>query len=80
MSHTDYISKVPEGFRVIAQTEGCPVAAMENQEKKLYAFQFHPEVEHSREGIFYLKTFSTVFAAVKAIGLCLRLLKIPFKA
>ena len=57
MSHTDYISKVPEGFRVIAQTEGCPVAAMENQEKKLYAFQFHPEVEHSREGIFYLKNF-----------------------
>lgn len=57
MSHTDYISKVPEGFRVIAQTEGCPVAAMENQEKKLYAFQFHPEVEHSREGNFYLKNF-----------------------
>ena len=57
MSHTDYISKAPEGFRVIAQTEGCPVAAMENQEKKLYAFQFHPEVEHSREGNFYLKNF-----------------------
>lgn len=57
MSHTDYISKVPNGFRVVAKTEGCPVAAMENQEKKLYAFQFHPEVEHSREGNLYLKNF-----------------------
>ena len=57
MSHTDYISKEPEGFRVIAKTEGCPVAAMENQERKLYAFQFHPEVEHSREGNLYLKNF-----------------------
>lgn len=57
MSHTDYISKAPEGFRVIAKTEGCPVAAMENQEQKLYAFQFHPEVEHSREGNLYLKNF-----------------------
>ena len=57
MSHTDYISKAPEGFRVIAKTEGCPVAAMENREKKLYAFQFHPEVEHSREGNLYLKNF-----------------------
>lgn len=57
MSHTDYISKAPEGFCVIAKTDGCPVAAMENRGKKLYAFQFHPEVEHSREGNLYLKNF-----------------------
>ena len=43
MSHTDYISELPDGFRVTAKTEVCPVAAMENAEKKLYAVQFHPE-------------------------------------
>ncbi|MBR5316806.1 MAG: glutamine-hydrolyzing GMP synthase [Lachnospiraceae bacterium] len=50
MSHTDYIEKVPEGFRITAYTPACPVAAMECAEKKLYAVQFHPEVMHTREG------------------------------
>ena len=39
MSHTDYIEKAPENFRVTAHTPVCPVAAMENAEKKLYAVQ-----------------------------------------
>lgn len=50
MSHTDYIAKAPEGFTVTAHTQVCPVAAMENPEKKLYAVQFHPEVVHTEEG------------------------------
>ena len=50
MSHTDYIAEAPEGFKVTAHTKDCPVAAMENREKKLYAVQFHPEVVHSQEG------------------------------
>lgn len=50
MSHTDYIAKAPEGFHVTACTPVCPVAGMENEEKKLYAVQFHPEVEHTEEG------------------------------
>ena len=50
MSHTDRIAAVPQGFRVTAHTEVCPVAAMENAEKKLYAVQFHPEVTHSEYG------------------------------
>ncbi len=50
MSHTDYISKAPQGFTVTAHTPVCPVAAMENVEKKLYATQYHPEVMHSVQG------------------------------
>lgn len=57
MSHTDYISKVPEGFRVTAKTPVCPAAAMENAGKKLYAVQFHPEVMHTREGQKMLRAF-----------------------
>ena len=57
MSHTDYISKAPEGFRVTAHTPVCPVAAMENDEKKLYAVQFHPEVTHTVEGTKILRSF-----------------------
>ncbi|MDO4614409.1 MAG: glutamine-hydrolyzing GMP synthase [Lachnospiraceae bacterium] len=57
MSHTDYIAKAPEGFRITAHTENCPVAAMENPEKKLYAVQFHPEVLHTPEGTKMLRHF-----------------------
>jgi GMP synthase (glutamine-hydrolysing) len=57
MSHTDYISRTPEGFRVTAHTPVCPVAAMECPEKELYAVQFHPEVMHTREGMKMLSNF-----------------------
>ena len=57
MSHTDYIAKEPEGFRVVANTPVCPVAAMECPEKKLYATQFHPEVMHTVEGMKMLSNF-----------------------
>lgn len=57
MSHTDYIETVPEGFKITASTPVCPVAAMENTEKDLYAFQFHPEVTHSEEGMKMLSAF-----------------------
>ena len=57
MSHTDYIAKAPEGFRVTAHTPVCPVAAMECPERKLYAVQFHPEVMHTREGQKMLRNF-----------------------
>lgn len=57
MSHTDYIEKEPEGFRITARTPVCPVAAMENAEKQLYAVQFHPEVIHTQEGMKMLSNF-----------------------
>ena len=57
MSHTDYIAEVPEGFRITAKTGNCPCAAMENPEKKLYATQFHPEVQHTQFGQDILRNF-----------------------
>lgn len=57
MSHNDYIAALPEGFTVSAVSDHCPVAAMENSEKKLYAVQFHPEVEHSQYGNEMLHNF-----------------------
>jgi GMP synthase (glutamine-hydrolysing) len=57
MSHTDYISKVPEGFKITAHTPVCPVAAMEDPERKFYATQFHPEVMHSVQGQQMIRNF-----------------------
>ena len=57
MSHFDYISEMAPGFRTIAHTADCPVAADENPEKKLYAIQFHPEVLHTVEGSKMLHNF-----------------------
>ncbi len=57
MSHTDYIDKVPEGFTITAYSEACPCAAYENEAKKLYAVQFHPEVNHTVEGQKMLHNF-----------------------
>ena len=50
MSHFDYISKLAPGFETVAYTENCPVAAAEDEDRKLYAIQFHPEVLHTLEG------------------------------
>ena len=57
MSHTDFVSKLPEGFENIASTIDCPNAAIQNIEKKFYGIQFHPEVNLSENGIQVLKNF-----------------------
>ena len=57
MSHTDFVSEIPEGFKVTAHTADCPVAAYENAEKKLYAVQFHPEVNHTENGCKMIDSF-----------------------
>ena len=57
MSHFDRIAKTAPGFRVVAHTADCPVAAAENAEKKLYAIQFHPEVLHTEHGAEMLYSF-----------------------
>jgi len=57
MSHTDYVSRPPEGFKITATTKDCPVAAFENAQKKLYAVQFHPEVNHTHQGFEMLGNF-----------------------
>lgn len=57
MSHNDYIQTPPAGFEVSATTDACPVAAMQNVEKKQYAVQFHAEVEHTPFGRQMIKNF-----------------------
>lgn len=57
MSHTDYVSEIPSGFNIVAYTDGCKVAAMANEDKKIYGVQFHPEVEHTPFGKKMLKNF-----------------------
>ena len=57
MSHTDFISEVPEGFRVTGTTDTCPTAAMECAEQRFYGVQFHPEVNHTPHGADMLKHF-----------------------
>ena len=57
MSHTDYIEAAPADFTITAHTPVCPVAAMENVEKGIYAVQFHPEVMHTQEGVKMLSNF-----------------------
>jgi GMP synthase (glutamine-hydrolysing) len=57
MSHTDFISKVPEGFKIVGTTAECATAAMANEERRLYGVQFHPEVEHTPFGKNMLKNF-----------------------
>lgn len=50
MSHTDRVSRLPDGFLTTAETASCPNAACENPALKLYGVQFHPEVEHTDNG------------------------------
>ncbi len=57
MSHTDYVSRLPEGFQPAAHTENCPIAAFEYPEKKFYGVQFHPEVQHTPKGKKIIKNF-----------------------
>ena len=65
MSHNDYVSEVPEGFQTYAMTSECPVAAMINDERKLYGVQFHPEVEHTPFGRKMLANFLFEICGVK---------------
>ncbi len=57
MSHGDLVTAAPPGFDVIATSPGCPVAAMANEERKLYGVQYHPEVRHSVYGNEMLRQF-----------------------
>ena len=66
MSHGDHVTEVPAGFEVIATSAACPIAAMANVERKLYAVQFHPEVRHSVYGNDLLRQF--VFDICEAKG------------
>jgi GMP synthase (glutamine-hydrolysing) len=65
MSHGDYVSKLPDDFRVVAKTEKAPYAAIEHKTKKIYGIQFHPEVSHTPDGIKLLDAFLSKIAGCK---------------
>lgn len=50
MSHRDQVVKLPPGFEVIAKSSSCPVAAMIDRRRRIVGLQFHPEVEHTKDG------------------------------
>ncbi len=57
MSHTWQVCECPPGFHPIASTDNCPVAAMANEDRRIYGVQFHPEVTHTEEGKTLLHNF-----------------------
>lgn len=57
MSHGDKVDLLPSGFKVIGKSDGAPCAAIANDEKKIYAVQFHPEVTHTPDGTQLLNNF-----------------------
>ena len=57
MSHQDRVTKLPSGFMGVAKSNNCPIAAIANQEKKIYGVQFHPEVTHTEFGKEIIKNF-----------------------
>ncbi len=57
MSHSNFVSQPPKGFKVTATTDTCPCAAMEDDERRIYGVQFHPEVVHSEKGMQVLDNF-----------------------
>ncbi len=65
MSHGDSVTQAPEGFTVTASSEGAPVAAFENVDKKFAGVQYHPEVLHSPHGQQVLTRFLTQIAGLE---------------
>ncbi len=62
MSHGDSLTKIPDGFDVVANTENAPICAVRNRERRIWGIQFHPEVYHSTEGASILRNF--------VVGIC----------
>ncbi len=66
MSHGDKVIDMPSGFKLMASTPSCPVAGMADEERKLYAVQFHPEVTHTVQGTAILDRFVHEICGCKA--------------
>ena len=65
-SHGDALTEIPKGFRGIASTENSDFSAIEDATRKFYGLQFHPEVEHSQNGVEVLKNFLFSICKCKA--------------
>ena len=64
LSHTYQVKKCPAGFHPIAHSTNCPVAAMANDDRRIYGVQFHPEVTHSDEGRAVIENFLNICGCV----------------
>jgi GMP synthase (glutamine-hydrolysing) len=60
MSHTDIVTRLPDGFHIIAETDHSPNAAIANEEKQMYGVQFHPELVHTQFGLQILWNFAEI--------------------
>jgi GMP synthase (glutamine-hydrolysing) len=58
MSHGDKITAIPEGFHVVATSEGSPYAVIADEGRRFYGIQFHPEVAHTPRGALILRNFT----------------------
>ncbi|EQB39644.1 GMP synthase [Sulfurimonas hongkongensis] len=58
MSHSDKVDRLPEGFTPIATSANSPYAAIADESRKIYALQYHPEVQHTEEGYLMLRNFA----------------------
>ena len=57
MSHGDYMAKVPEGFSLVAHTDACPNVAICDESRGFYGVQYHPEVNHTENGVKMIRNF-----------------------
>ncbi len=57
MSHGDYISEIPPGFKVVGESDHSPICAISNISKRIFGLQFHPEVIHTEEGEKIIRNF-----------------------
>lgn len=67
MSHGDKVTKLPDGFTLLAATESAPIAGMMNEEKRFYGLQFHSEVTHTKQGKAILSRFVLDIARCEAL-------------
>ena len=66
MSHFDAITAAPAGFAATASTDDAPVAVLEDDARRIYGVQFHPEVVHSPYGMGVLRRFLHERAGLRA--------------
>lgn len=67
MSHGDYVTKMPDGFKVTSETANSPICSISNTSKKIFGLQFHPEVVHTENGIQILKNFTYTICGCNGI-------------
>lgn len=67
MSHGDKVTRLPEGFHILASTPSCPIAAMSDDTRHYYGVQFHPEVTHTKQGGRILSRFVLEIAGCEAL-------------